>query len=131
MEFDVTNLELAGKGELRLEWAGRDMPVLAIIRDRFEREKPLAGKKLAACLHVTSETANLAITLKAGGAEVRLCASNPLSTQDDIAAALVRNHGIAVFARNGEDGDTYYKHIHSCLVPDTEITMDDGADLVS
>lgn len=131
MEYDVTNLDLAAKGELRLEWAGQDMPVLKIIQERFRKEQPLAGSKIAACLHVTSETANLAITLKAGGADVRLCASNPLSTQDDIAAALVKNHGIPVFARKGEDGETYYRHINSALVPGIQITMDDGADLVS
>ena len=107
------------------------MPVLASIRERFVKEKPLAGQRLAACLHVTSETANLVRTLVAGGAEVRLCASNPLSTQDDVAAALVSEHGVAVFAVKGEDNTRYYRHIRACLEYEPTITMDDGADLVS
>jgi adenosylhomocysteinase len=131
MNYDVKDLALADKGQLRIEWAEQDMPVLRLIRERFAREKPLEGVRLAACLHVTTETANLAITLKAGGAQVALCASNPLSTQDDVAAALVKHHSIPVFAIKGEDHDTYYKHIHAVLDIQPHITMDDGADLVS
>ncbi|MGH7504705.1 MAG: adenosylhomocysteinase [Longimicrobiales bacterium] len=127
---DVHDLGLAGKGRLRTEWAERQMPVLRQIRERFARDRPLAGKRLAACLHVTTETANLAITLKAGGADVALCASNPLSTQDDVAAHLVRDHEIAVYAIRGEDHDTYYDHIRAALAHRPHITMDDGADLV-
>lgn len=114
-----------------MEWADREMPVLSSIRDRFGREKPLKGIKLAACLHVTTETGNLMETLKAGGAEIRLCASNPLSTQDDVAASLVRNSGIPVFAIKGEDNKTYYRHIMDAIAIKPNITMDDGADLVS
>src|ERR1051326_6712621 len=110
---DVKDPSLSGKGVTRVEWAARDMPVLRSIRHRFERERPLAGLRIAACLHVTTETANLAITLKAGGADVVVCASNPLSTQDDTAAALVREYGISTFAIKGEDAPTYYKHIHA------------------
>jgi adenosylhomocysteinase len=128
--YDVKDLGLAEEGRRRTEWAERAMPVLRQIRERFARERPLAGRRLSACLHVTSETANLAVTLKAGGAEVALCASNPLSTQDDIAAHLVRDHGIAVFAVKGEDHDTYYDHIRAALAHRPDITMDDGADLV-
>ncbi|HPC83002.1 MAG TPA: adenosylhomocysteinase [Thermoanaerobaculaceae bacterium] len=128
---DVLNLDLAEAGARRIAWADRHMPVLASIRQRFERERPLAGQRLAACLHVTTETANLVRTLVAGGAEVRLCASNPLSTQDDVAAALVAEHGIPTFAVKGEDNARYYKHIRSCLEFYPTITMDDGADLVS
>jgi adenosylhomocysteinase len=128
---DVKDLKLAGTGKKRLLWADRDMPVLARIRDRFEREKPLKGLRLSACLHITAETANLARTLKAGGAEVVLCASNPLSTQDDVAASLVSDYGIGVFAVREEDNDTYYKHIVAALEHQPQITMDDGADLVS
>jgi adenosylhomocysteinase len=131
MTFDVKDLALADAGRLRIEWADRSMPVLRQIRERFEREKPLAGVRLAACLHVTTETANLVRTLKAGGAEVFLCASNPLSTQDDVAASLVRHFLIATFAIKGEDNDTYYKHIHAALNAQPHMTMDDGADLVS
>jgi adenosylhomocysteinase len=131
MNYDVKDLALADKGQLRIEWAEQDMPVLRLIRERFAREKPLEGVRLAACLHVTTETANLAITLKAGGAQVALCASNPLSTQDDVAAALVKHHGIPVFAIKGEHHETYYKHIHAVLDTQPHITMDDGADLVS
>src|SRR5213078_3274013 len=109
---DVKDPSLVGKGVNRIEWAAKDMPVLRSIQTRFEREKPLAGIRLAACLHVTTETANLAITLKAGGAEVVLCASNPLSTQDDAAAALAEQYGIPTYAIKGEDNDTYYRHIH-------------------
>jgi adenosylhomocysteinase len=128
---DVKDLSLAAKGSLRIEWADGNMPVLRRIRERFERERPLAGRRIAACLHVTTETANLMRTLRAGGAEVALCASNPLSTQDDAAAALVADHGVAVFAIKGEDNDTYYAHIRSVLDLAPQITMDDGADLVS
>lgn len=131
MDFDVRDLSLAAKGRLRIEWAGQSMPVLASISSRFSREKPLKGKKVAACLHVTTETANLMLALKAGGAEPVLCASNPLSTQDDVAAALVADHGIAVFAIKGEDGDSYYSHIRSVLDSRPDVTMDDGADLVT
>jgi adenosylhomocysteinase len=128
---DVLDLNLASHGMRRIAWADRHMPVLASIRARFAREKPLAGQRLAACLHVTSETANLVRTLVAGGAEVRLCASNPLSTQDDVAAALVAEHGVAVFSVKGEDNTRYYRHIRACLELSPTITMDDGADLVS
>jgi len=128
--YDVRDLALADQGRLRTEWAERSMPVLRQIRERFAHERPLEGKRIAACLHVTTETANLMIALKAGGADVVLCASNPLSTQDDVAAHLVRDHGIAVFAIKGEDHDTYYDHIRAALAHRPEITMDDGADLV-
>ncbi|NLF02954.1 MAG: adenosylhomocysteinase [Anaerolineales bacterium] len=131
MDHDVKNLDLAPSGRLRIEWAEREMPVLRLIRERFEREKPLAGVRMAACLHVTTETANLARTLQAGGADVVLTASNPLSTQDDVAAALVSYYEIPVFAIKGEDHDTYYKHIHAALDHRPQVTMDDGADLVS
>ncbi|MDP2211192.1 MAG: adenosylhomocysteinase [Candidatus Aquicultor sp.] len=131
MKYDVKDLGLAEIGKKRIEWADKDMPVLRLIRERFEKEKPLNGAKLAACLHVTSETANLMRTLKAGGAEVVLCASNPLSTQDDVAASLVKDYEIPVFAIKGEDDKTYYEHIHAALDFHPEITMDDGADLVS
>src|SRR5260370_19113885 len=128
---DVKDPSLAGKGVTRIEWAARDMPVLRSIRTRFEREKPLAGMRLAACLHVTTETANLALTLQAGGADVVLCASNPLSTQDDPAAHLVKDHGIKVFAIKGEDHATYYEHIRAALAHHADTTMDDRADLVA
>ncbi|HVR88835.1 MAG TPA: adenosylhomocysteinase [Candidatus Limnocylindria bacterium] len=128
---DVTDISLADYGGRRIEWAGREMPVLATIRERVAREKPFTGLRIAACLHVTTETANLAITLRDGGASVTLCASNPLSTQDDAAAALVQNEGVAVFARKGEDRDTYYRHIEAVLETKPEITMDDGADVVT
>lgn len=131
MRFDVKDLALAEAGRLRIEWADRSMPVLRKIRERFQREKPLAGVRLGACLHVTTETANLARTLQAGGAEVFLCASNPLSTQDDVAASLVQHFQIATFAVKGEDRETYYRHIHSVLDAQPHLTMDDGADLVS
>ena len=131
VKHDVKDLGLAQEGARRIAWAARDMPVLALIRDRFEAEKPLAGIRLAACLHVTTETANLAITLKAGGADLVVCASNPLSTQDDVAACLVADHGISTFAIKGEDNDTYYAHINAALDYRPNITMDDGADLVS
>ena len=128
---DIKDPSLAELGVKRIEWAERDMPVLRKIRERFEREKPLEGINVAACLHVTTETANLVRTLAAGGANVRLCASNPLSTQDDVAAALVHHYGISVFAIKGEDTDTYYQHIEACLEFDPKITHDDGADLVA
>jgi adenosylhomocysteinase len=127
---DIRDLGLADEGRRRTEWAENNMPVLRLIRARFARERPLEGRRLSACLHVTSETANLAVTLQAGGADVALCASNPLSTQDDVAAHLVRDHGIAVFAIKGEDHDTYYGHLQACLAHRPDVTMDDGADLV-
>lgn len=131
MQYDVKDMSLAEKGRLRIEWAAHSMPVLKQIRERFEREQPLKGVRLAACLHVTTETASLAATLRAGGAEVYLCASNPLSTQDDVAASLVEHHGIPTFAIKGEDNQTYYQHIKAVLDARPQITMDDGADLVS
>jgi adenosylhomocysteinase len=131
MEYDIKDLSLAPKGELRVEWAMKSMPVLKLIRRRFERQKPLKGVRLAACLHVTTETAALMMTFKAGGADLRLCASNPLSTQDDAAAFLVKTLKIPVFAVKGEDHQTYYRHIHSTLDLKPTLTMDDGADLVS
>lgn len=131
MEFDIADLSLAPQGKLRIEWADRQMPVLRQIRERFERERPLAEQRIAACLHVTTETANLMRTLKAGGAQVALCASNPLSTQDDVAAALVADFEVPVFAICGEDRDTYYRHLNAALDLVPTITMDDGADLVS
>lgn len=130
MDFDVKDQGLAGKGKLRVEWAAQSMPVLRSIRERFAVEKPLAGIRMAACLHVTTETAALAQTLKAGGADLRICASNPLSTQDDVAAFLSINEKIPVFAIKGEDKDTYYKHIYRALEHSPQVTMDDGADLV-
>ncbi len=131
MQYDIAHPELADQGLVRIEWADRHMPVLRRIRERFERERPLEGQRIAACLHVTTETANLLRTLAAGGAKVRLCASNPLSTQDDVAAALVKHFGFEVFARHGEDRDTYYSHINSVLDIEPTITIDDGADLIS
>ncbi len=131
MDYDIKTTDLADVGKQRIEWANRFMPVLTSIRERFTKEQPLKGIKVAACLHVTTETANLMQTLKAGGAELALCASNPLSTQDDVAASLVVNDDIAVFAINGEDTKTYYKHIQAALATQSHITMDDGADLVS
>lgn len=131
MKYDVKDLGLAESGKLRVEWAAQEMPVLAQIQERFRKEKPLKGIKIAACLHVTTETANLANTLKEGGAQVALCASNPLSTQDDVAAYLVKAHRIEVFAIKGEDTKTYYSHISGVLDTAPHITMDDGADLVS
>jgi adenosylhomocysteinase len=131
VKYDIKDMKLADGGKVRIEWAERDMPVLRQVRERFEKEKPLAGKKMAACLHVTAETANLMRTLQAGGADVVLCASNPLSTQDDVSASLVRDYGIAVFAINGEDHKTYYEHIRQAIEHQPVVTMDDGADLVS
>jgi adenosylhomocysteinase len=129
--FDIKNLELADLGKRRIEWANQSMPVLQSIRKEFIKNQPLKGIRVSACLHVTTETANLAITLRDGGADVVLCASNPLSTQDDVAASLVRDYGISVHAIKGEDNETYYKHILSALDHKPHMTMDDGADLVS
>jgi adenosylhomocysteinase len=128
---DVKELSLAEAGRKRIDWAERDMPVLRAIRQRFDKEKPLAGMRMSACLHITAETANLAKTLKAGGADLVLCASNPLSTQDDVAASLVKDHGIPVYAIKGEDEHSYYRHIAAALEHRPHVTMDDGADLVS
>src|SRR5947208_17075541 len=127
----VRDPKLAEPGMSRIEWAEREMPVLRQIRARFERERPLQGKRIAACLHVTTETANLMLTLKAGGAEIALCASNPLSTQDEVAAALASHHGVKTYAIRGEDNETYYEHIEAALDHHPQLTMDDGADLVS
>jgi adenosylhomocysteinase len=131
VEHDVADLALASEGERLIGWAAQQMPVLHLIRERFEREQPLRGQRIGACLHVTSETANLMITLKAGGADVRLCASNPLSTQDPVAAALTRSFGVPTYAIKGEDAATYYAHIQSVLDLRPQLTMDDGADLVA
>ncbi len=131
MDYDVKDLGLADQGNLKIEWAERTMPVLRLIKQRFKREQPFRGIRVTACLHVTTETANLAKTLKAGGADVRLCASNPLSTQDDVAAALVKHDGIPVFAIKGEDNATYYRHIESAIGHKPHVSMDDGADVVS
>ncbi|MCD8352688.1 MAG: adenosylhomocysteinase [Planctomycetaceae bacterium] len=131
MKYDIADIKRAPEGVKRIEWADRDMPTLAQVRDRFTKQRPLKGLKMSACLHVTAETANLVRTLKAGGADVVLCASNPLSTQDDVAAALVKNYGINVFARHGIDNKGYYKHLTGALEHKPNITMDDGADLVS
>jgi adenosylhomocysteinase len=131
MKYDVKDLSLAPEGKKRILWADHDMPVLREIRERFEKEKPLKGKTVAACLHVTAETANLMRTLKAGGAEVVLCASNPLSTQDDVAASLVKDFEIPVFAIRGEDNETYYRHIHDAISFKPDVTLDDGCDLVT
>jgi len=131
MEFDIKDKNLAGLGKDRIEWSEADMPVLRNIKKEFAKTKPLKGVKIAACLHVTTETANLMITLKEGGGDVSICASNPLSTQDDVAAALVLEYGISTFAIKGEDNGTYYRHINSVLDNKPNITMDDGADLVS
>src|SRR5436309_6071451 len=130
MDCDVKDLGLVEKGRGRIDWAQTEMRVLALIRERFEKERPLEGLRIAACLHVTTETANLVETLQAGGADVALCASNPLSTQDDVAAALCDQSGIFVYAIKGEDGETYYRHIRAVLDYHPHITMDDGADLV-
>jgi adenosylhomocysteinase len=130
-KYDVTDLKLAPKGKKRIEWADNDMPVLQLVRERFLKEKPLKGKRMSACLHVTAETANLCRALVAGGADLVLCASNPLSTQDDVAASLVADYGISVFARRGVNREDYYKHVHAALDHSPNITMDDGADLVS
>jgi len=131
MENDIRNMDLATDGKRRIEWAEHDMPVLGLIQKRFQKEKPLQGKRVAACLHVTAETANLARTLKAGGADIFLVASNPLSTQDDVAASLVKDYRISVSALRGEDKETYYRHIREAIEERPNITLDDGADLVS
>jgi adenosylhomocysteinase len=131
VEHDVKNIALAAEGRLKIEWAEQSMPVLRQVRERFAREQPLKGLRLGACLHVTTETAVLMLTLKAGGAQVALCASNPLSTQDDTAAALVREYDIPVYAHKGEDNQTYYRHLHAVLGTRPQVTMDDGADLIS
>ncbi len=128
---DVKDISLAPRGKDRIEWAAKDMPVLRLIRERFAQEKPLKGVRMSGCLHITTETANLAITLQAGGADLVLCASNPLSTQDDVAAALVSEYGIPTFAIKGEDEQTYYRHINAVLDHQPNMTMDDGCDLVS
>jgi adenosylhomocysteinase len=130
MKYHVKDIKLADEGQRRIDWAEREMPVLRKIRDRFSKQKPLKGMRIAACLHVTTETANLMITLKAGGANVTVCASNPLSTQDDVAAALSKKHGIPTFAIKGEDNKTYYSHLEAAIKSRPQITMDDGADVV-
>lgn len=131
MKSDIKDIKMADKGKLRIEWAEKTMPVLRFIRARFAKQKPLQGARVACCLHVTTETANLIETLKAGGAEVRLCASNPLSTQDDVAASLAKHTKIGIYAIRGEDNKTYYKHIDAVLANKPQITIDDGADLVN
>jgi len=131
VKHDVASLRLAGEGRRRIEWAAKSMPVVATIRERLARTRPLRGVKMSCCLHVTSETANLLVTLRDGGADVRLCASNPLSTQDDVAASLVRHSGIPVFAVNGENRQRYYRHIDEAIAHHPAVTIDDGADLVS
>src|SRR5437899_3779134 len=128
---DIKDLKLAEDGQRMIEWAAQEMPVLEQIRERFKREQPLKGQRLSACLHITTETANLAITLKAGGADLMLCASNPLSTQDDVASALVSEYSIPTYAIKGEDEQTYYRHINAVLDHKPQMTMDDGCDLVS
>ena len=131
MKYDVKDVSLAPKGKLRIEWAGKDMPVLKFIEERFQKEKPLKGLRISCCLHVTTETANLVRVLKAGGAQTSVCASNPLSTQDDVAASLVKDFDIPVFAIKGENTTTYYEHLNAALDHKPNLTMDDGADLVS
>src|SRR2546425_7269990 len=131
VEHDVKNIGLAAEGRLKIEWAEQSMPVLRQVRERFAKEQPLKGLRLGACLHVTTETAVLMLTLKAGGAQVALCASNPLSTQDDTAAALVKEYDIPVYAHKGEDNQTYYRHLEAVLKTRPQVTMDDGADLIS
>ncbi|MFQ5649438.1 MAG: adenosylhomocysteinase [bacterium] len=131
MNYDVKDISLAGEGKKRIEWADNDMPVLRQVREDFEKRKPLQGRRMSACLHMTAETANLARALKAGGADLVLCASNPLSTQDDVTASLVKDFGISVFAITGEDNETYYNHIKAAIEHGPVVTMDDGADLVT
>ena len=131
MNYDIKDINLAPEGKKRIEWADNDMPVLKLVREKFAKEKPLAGKKMSACLHMTAETANLARTLQAGGADLVCCASNPLSTQDDVTASLVKDYGIPVFAIKGEDTETYYEHLKAAIIHQPVVTMDDGADLVS
>ncbi|MDD5602743.1 MAG: adenosylhomocysteinase [Eubacteriales bacterium] len=130
IKYDIRDISLSGEGRLRIDWADRQMPVLKAIRERFSKEKPLEGKRMSCCLHVTAETANLVRTLKEGGADIALCASNPLSTQDDVAASLAEDYGIAVYAIKGEDRDTYYRHLISAIEHKPDMTQDDGADLV-
>jgi len=131
MRGDVKDISLAPRGKGRIEWSAKEMPVLRLIRERFTQDQPLKGVRMSGCLHITTETANLAITLKAGGADLNLCASNPLSTQDDVAAALISEYGIPTFAIKGEDEQTYYRHINAVLDHKPNMTMDDGCDLVS
>lgn len=131
MQYEIKDINLASEGKRRIEWADNDMPVLQKVRERFAKEKPLQGRRMSACLHCTAETANLMRTLKAGGADVVLCASNPLSTQDDVTASLVEDYNIRVYAIKGEDNETYYKHIKAAIEHGPVVTMDDGADLVS
>ena len=131
MKYHVKNLKLADGGKKRIIWADGDMPVLQQVREKFRKNKPFKGMRMSACLHVTAETANLARTLKEGGADLLLCASNPLSTQEDVAASLVRDFGIAVHAIKGEDNATFYKHIKAAIDHKPHVTMDDGADLVN
>ncbi|MFH1893075.1 MAG: adenosylhomocysteinase, partial [Candidatus Zixiibacteriota bacterium] len=131
MDYDVRNIKLADMGRKRIEWAANYMPVLALIRERFKKQKPLKGLRLGACLHVTTETANLMETLKAGGADISLCASNPLSTQDDVAASLVKHHGISTYSVRGENKKTYYDHVFAVIDKKPHLTMDDGCDVVS
>jgi adenosylhomocysteinase len=131
VDYDLRDIKLANGGKTRIEWAYRFMPVLRTLRERFSKEKPLKGRRISGCLHITSETANLAITLKAGGADVRLCASNPLSTTDEVAASIVADYGIPVFAVKGENRKTYFQHIHQALEHKPDLTVDDGADLVT
>src|SRR6266567_4091773 len=131
MQYDIKDINLAPQGKQRIEWADREMPVLRLIRERFEAEKPLAGIKLVACAHITTETANLARTLQAGGADALLIASNPLSTQDDVAASLVVDCGIPVFAMKGETTDTYRRHVRTALDFEPDIIIDDGSDVVA
>lgn len=131
MNYDIKDINLASEGKKRIEWADNDMPVLRQVREKFEKAQPLKGRKMSACLHMTAETANLARTLKAGGADLLMCASNPLSTQDDVTASLVKDYGIPVFAIKGEDNETYYKHLQAAVEHEPVVTMDDGADLVS
>ena len=131
MNCDIKDINLAEKGKKRILWADNDMPVLKLVRERFEKERPFEGMNMSLCLHVTAETANLARTLKAGGANLLLCASNPLSTQDDVSASLVKDFGISVYAIKGEDNDTYYEHIKAAIEFDPVVTMDDGADLIA
>jgi adenosylhomocysteinase (EC 3.3.1.1) len=128
---DIKDIKLAKEGKERILWAEQDMPVLGLIKEQFVDNKPFKGLKMGLCLHVTAETANLARTLKEGGAEIYLCASNPLSTQDDVAASLTKDFGIDVYAIKGEDSDTYYSHIESVLSKEPNVTLDDGADLIS
>ncbi len=130
-DYDIKDISLAAEGKDKIEWAEQDMPVLRQIKERFEKEQPLKGVSIAACLHVTTETANLMLTLAAGGADLALCASNPLSTQDYVTASLVKDHGLKIYAIRGEDGDTYYKHVNQALDINPTVTMDDGADLVN